>query len=227
MNIEKLIKSENLSAKDAAKVRKVLAFGSDVVDVNVNDFLHNKMKRCVYPLRYPQSYTFKIENTKGINKIFKAKHKFVYGVCSYVEKVIVLNIDHVIHSSIADIVDTLLHECAHAVAYHGYGDNGHGKKWRMVSNMFGSHPRATSKIASDSLEAKIAEEKCKYRIVYMNVADKKVELAGMCCRKLKNMDNRYMWHRKDETHGKLWLVKNEDYNKYGLDYDKLVNVIIR
>lgn len=215
----------NLSKKDADRVRAVFKIGDDAVDVNVTDFLKARNDSCKIKLK--TFYSFHIETDATVKRVFKTKTKFTYGYCDYMSNKIVLNLDHVLHSPVEAIVDTILHECAHAVDYHYYGNAGHGKTWREVSRMFGSHPRATSKILSEELAAKHAKKYVpNYKIVMFDDANYEVKVVSDCKRKLKNLRHRAM-KNDDSTLGKLWMVKSDDYERIGPNYDKLERVAFR
>jgi|GEM_PF-5281400 len=205
---------------EKARVDAVLEIGKDAVSLNVNDFLSNMNKKI--ELNIP--YEFLIMSDDAVKKELK-RSKFAYGYCDFERKEIVLNLDHVLYSDIDDIVDTLLHECAHAVAFHLYADCGHGKYWKSVSRLFGSTPKATSKLGNETLAAKHIKEK-KYKIIFLD--DRKLEVSGVssCSRRLKELRIRGM-RSIEGTRGRLWMVKMEDYKRIGLDFQKLAEVAFR
>ena len=136
----------NLTEKQKKRVDIVYNMGEEVVDKNVTDFLYAKRFACKIP-HYGSSYTFRIEKDEDIRKAMR-KNSFFYGYCNYNKKLVVLNLDHVLLSAPDEIVDTILHECAHAVDHHWLGTSGHGKNWKRVSRMFGNTPLRASKIGS-------------------------------------------------------------------------------
>jgi len=209
----------SLSAKEAKIVRAVYSVGEYAVDKNVNDYLDKNAR-----IKLRKYFEFSIESHEELSKSF-GTNKFIYGYCSYKRFKIVLHIDHVLYSSIEEIVDTILHECAHAVGYHVYGECGHGKYFRKVSRMFGSVPRATSKLSSPEIAAKHTKKE-KYKIIFLD--DRNLEVSGVyqCSRKLKDLNDRGMKNRS-KTIGKLWMVKMEDYERIGLDFQKLAEVAFR
>jgi hypothetical protein len=209
----------SLSAKEAKIIRAVYSVGKDAVDKNVNDYLVDKSR-----VEVRNYYEFSIESHEEVCKVFKTR-KFVYGYCDYNKYKIVLHIDHVLHSTIEDIVDTILHECAHAVSHHVYNERGHGKYFRKVSRMFGSVPRATSKASNPSIAAKHTKKE-KYKIIFLDDKNLRVTSVHECSRRLKNLSRRGMKNRS-ETVGKLWMTKMEDYNQFGLDFQKLAEVAFR
>lgn len=216
---------ETLSKKDAARVAAVFTMGEEVVDKNVTDFLTTRRHICKIPLKVTDSYYFKIATDKEVKKAVGSKSTFTYGYCDYNSKTIVLNLDHVLLSSVEDIVDTMLHECAHAVALHLFRDFGHGAGFRKISNIFGNEPRATSKVASEELSKKIAKAK-KYKIVVLDDNKREVEVIGSVGRKLKDIQNRWAKNRK-HTMGMLWLVKTEDFERYGNNFETISRVALR
>jgi len=208
-----------LSMEQLERVRAVYKIGKLAIDKNVNNYLIGKDK-----IVKKMDYEFCIEEHSKVSKTFKS-NKFLFGYCSYKDYKIVLHLDHVLYSSIDDIIDTLLHEAAHAVAYHIFGESGHGKYFRKVSVMFGNSPRATSKQTSPEIAAKYTKKE-KYKIIFLD--DRNLEVSGVyqCSRKLKDLHDRGMKNKK-ETIGRLWMVKMEDYKRIGLDFQKLAEVSFR
>lgn len=220
MGIETLIKTHKLSVREANRVRKVCRIGNEVVDTNVNHFLYNRKESLRVKLNFvSRSYGLKIMDEHTM----KARiNSWCYGYCDYKNKTIVLNLDHVLNSGIEEIAETILHESAHAVAYHLHGDGGHGKHWKRVSRLFGSSPLAKSPM-EENLAAKVGS---KYKLVVLNDKSYTVELVGTAGRKLKDLHNKWAAGRR-ETKGMLWLVRTEDFERYGKDFDNIANVAIR
>ena len=209
-----------LSMEQIERVRAVYKIGKLAIDKNVNNYLIGKSK-----IVKKMDYEFCIEEHSKVSKTFKS-NKFLFGYCSYKDYKIVLHLDHVLYSSIDDIIDTLLHEAAHAVAYHIFGESGHGKYFRKVSVMFGNSPRATSKQTSPEIAAKYQKEK-KYEVVFLDDIKMEVSSVYSCSRKLKNLGERFMRGNVKGTQGRLWMVKMEDYKRIGLDFQKLAEVCFR
>ena len=70
------------------------------------------------------------------------------GICNATRKTIKLSVHHIKHSSEEDIVDTMLHEIAHAFANMMWAENcGHDHRWKMVAKIIGSRPERCSKQA--------------------------------------------------------------------------------
>ncbi|AUR89253.1 metallopeptidase catalytic domain protein [Vibrio phage 1.121.O._10N.286.46.C4] len=71
-----------------------------------------------------------------------------FGYCSYRDKLVVVNWFLHRNSNKEDIVDTMLHELAHAVDNAHYGKySGHGALWKKISKELGNNPKAISKSA--------------------------------------------------------------------------------
>lgn len=67
------------------------------------------------------------------------------GCCRLKEKKIVISHFHIENNSEQVILDTLLHEFAHAIAFELYHDAGHGAKWRLVAKKIGATPNSRGK----------------------------------------------------------------------------------
>jgi hypothetical protein len=55
---------------------------------------------------------------------------------------IALNVDLLLPGNEGALVDTLVHEMAHAEAYLAHGHRGHGRLWRCIARRVGCEPRA-------------------------------------------------------------------------------------
>lgn len=68
------------------------------------------------------------------------------GRCCFESKQIIINVNHVQHTTDDELVDTLMHECAHALAGYHRGANGrwviHGPLWRKWASRLGARPRS-------------------------------------------------------------------------------------
>ena len=68
------------------------------------------------------------------------------GMCNYTSKKISLTKKYAMAMTRAQIMNTLNHEIAHALA--GY-EAGHGPKWRAIAKQLGATPRATTSLTAD------------------------------------------------------------------------------
>lgn len=59
---------------------------------------------------------------------------------------IALNIDLFLQGNERHLEETLLHEMAHAEAWLGHGERGHGPVWRSIARRVGCEPRALSRV---------------------------------------------------------------------------------
>jgi predicted SprT family Zn-dependent metalloprotease len=65
--------------------------------------------------------------------------KTYWGYCRYNIQRITLQSDYALHGPVADVVDTILHEIAHALVGKGHG---HGPKWRAMARKIGAKPKS-------------------------------------------------------------------------------------
>jgi|TARA_R110002167_G_scaffold43978_1_gene132635 predicted SprT family Zn-dependent metalloprotease len=75
------------------------------------------------------------------------KKKIALGTCSYNRKKIYLAEWYVELNDKDEVMDTILHEIAHALAYHRHGSagRGHGRIWKSVCREIGAKPERCSK----------------------------------------------------------------------------------
>ncbi len=69
--------------------------------------------------------------------------KNALGDCNYIMKRIRISRHHIAGSSVDLVVDTILHEIAHAIDFENRGRSGHDAEWRRVAVSVGATPRAT------------------------------------------------------------------------------------
>ena len=65
------------------------------------------------------------------------------GACFPHRRYIQISEHHIIHNHWEKVLDTLLHELAHALVWVHYGEKGHGARWRAMAQKLGATPRAT------------------------------------------------------------------------------------
>jgi predicted SprT family Zn-dependent metalloprotease len=68
------------------------------------------------------------------------------GVCQYKTKIIRISRHHIQNATDAEIIDTIRHEVAHAIAAK-QGDRLHGPIWQSVALKLGANPRPTAKVS--------------------------------------------------------------------------------
>ena len=73
--------------------------------------------------------------------------KVALGTCSYNRKLIYLAEWYVELNDKDEVMDTILHEIAHALAYHRHGSTGrgHGRIWKSICREIGAKPERCSK----------------------------------------------------------------------------------
>lgn len=69
----------------------------------------------------------------------RSKRRF--GLCSYRDRTIQLSGYLVALNNKDEVLDTILHEIAHAIANHAFGCHGHGAVWKMVCREIGARPK--------------------------------------------------------------------------------------
>ena len=79
-------------------------------------------------------------------RLVYGKAKNTLGTCYWIKKFIRISKYHLEKSSKNAMVDTLLHEIAHAISYERDKNTGHNYKWKQVCKEIGAEP---SRLASD------------------------------------------------------------------------------
>lgn len=79
----------------------------------------------------------------------KSRAKMRYGYCNYRTKTLSVSTRLLEHASKEQIIDTVLHEVAHALAGRG---TGHGPKWKNVARELGAKPNACGGASYDKYD---------------------------------------------------------------------------
>lgn len=139
------------------------------------------------------------------------RKKYALGVCNFLNKDIVIDINHVKENDWNDVLDTVMHEVAHALAGVEISPKGrmmgHGKRWKTWAKRLGATPSAKAKFTSNESDDRI-HRGSKYVILYVD--GDYCELVSSCDRKLKNL-NRRMMPKRPNTTGKLFFMHAEMY----------------
>lgn len=68
-----------------------------------------------------------------------------HGACNWKTRTISLSLPVTLRADECVVIDTILHEIAHATAFHHYGDRTHGPAWRREARRLGIvTPQATA-----------------------------------------------------------------------------------
>lgn len=152
----------------------------------------------------------------------------VLGLCNLSRRVITINSEYAARAPREAVRDTILHECAHALAGIEMSRNGrrmaHGKHWKMWARRVGANPNATkctSKLGEFGED--IAANKISKPPKWVVVADRgdhleKVSEAG---RRMKDIGKKLVKGDRS-TLGKLWMVERRHWDMYKGNRDKIV-----
>lgn len=128
---------------------------------------------------------------------FNTRCKRILGRCFFQKELIELSAHYVELNTEEEVLDTIRHEIAHALAYINDGDAGHGPKWKEWCLKTGASPE---RIATDVV---MPERKWQCCLVVKGVV---VERLNWFAYRKSNISRRYMRGRKEETLGRLqWL----------------------
>jgi hypothetical protein len=104
--------------------------------------------RIICDLRLKHPKWMELMKTSGYKAIVVNKKANYFGQCDYRKKTVCINLHLHKNSSEEQIVDTMLHEIAHALDYLVDGkSSGHGTHWKSISGQLGNTPKAKSKSA--------------------------------------------------------------------------------
>lgn len=149
-----------------------------------------------------------------------------FGTCYFFKKVIKIHMYLSKHSSKKELLDTILHEFAHAIDFEKNGkSSGHGKPWKNIMNELGLKPNRCGKV-NTVIPGKYAfvvkHNENTYEYVSTKHRKKRYINTG------EKLPFTYLIGRKKETAGKcmylLWEDFIEKYNsgKVELNYKKML-----
>lgn len=136
------------------------------------------------------------------------------GVCKLTLKEICISRYHIKNNSTEVVLDTLLHELAHAIAYELYREKGHGKCWQKVAIDIGAKPNATGDF--------ILPESPWALVTYCEKTETVQKIASRYRRNRKIKD--YLLKGKPDTKGKLYYLKSKEFELFNLgkmDFEQL------
>jgi len=126
------------------------------------------------------------------------------GICRISEKSISISRNHIHNNSIETIEDTIKHEFAHAIAFHLYGDKGHGLGWKKVAIKLGARARARANFNLPSAP---------WVLVHRCPNTQRVKLLSERFRRNKKIKH-YFLSGQPETKGQLYFIKHSDYLEF-------------
>lgn len=130
------------------------------------------------------------------------------GLCSYEKKTIFLSRQWAEFLGLERIIDTILHEIAHAMTQ---GD-GHGSKWKRACVMIGANPsRTASDITPEEINRFNIANRSKYAIIH-HLEDGNVEFICEMKRIGKSLYGSKLRDRPEST-GRLYYVEYRHIGK--------------
>lgn len=127
------------------------------------------------------------------------------GVCKLHKKEICVSKHHLINSP-AVILDTLLHEFAHAIAFELFAETGHGRKWKEIAILIGATPKATGRFKMPDTRWTLVSY-CNKQQVVEKVAER--------YRRNKNI-KRFSIKGRPMTKGKLFYLTTHEFTQFEL-----------
>jgi predicted SprT family Zn-dependent metalloprotease len=127
------------------------------------------------------------------------------GLCNYTHRTITINPEYIEKGRDEDVLDTILHELAHAIAVHKFGKKarGHGYLWKSVCREVGADPTRTKDDVGFEFEARV-QAKWVLRHKFTGEVFQRYPKKP----RVKNWSQRYICGRKHETLGRLEVAIN-------------------
>lgn len=141
-------------------------------------------------------------------RLLKKSAYRTYGQCRYRDRTLAINQTLCRVGKEEEVLDTMLHEIAHALAYHRHGECcRHDYRWKRICREIGASPTRLANGKTDITEHVVARSRKKLLYAIMNVETgviyaKKARIPkGFQLNKINR--DRYMIGKKHETLGKL------------------------
>ena len=149
-------------------------------------------------IKYPFLSDWKIE-------LDSAKRRA--GACHVKNKTVSISEWHILHNDENVVVDTILHEFAHAIAYELHKDISHGPRWKSIAKLIGATPKSTGRFnLPDS----------PWMLVSVCKETKTLEKIAPRYRRNKKIRNYFMKGRPS-TKGKLYYLSMNEYEGFSLN----------
>lgn len=131
--------------------------------------------------------------------------KRAFGLCNYTDRTIELSRIMTANQSREQILDTILHECAHALT----PGKGHGPEWKRMARQLGCVPKSTGRLSEDGQEklSQVAPWAMMFGDEVVRVFHKRPT------RTMQKLSSMYLRGRKSETYGKLRIVPNPQFKR--------------
>lgn len=131
--------------------------------------------------------------------------KRAFGMCNYTDRTIELSRIMTANQSHENILDTLLHECAHALTPGA----GHGPEWRRMAVRMGCVPRSTGRASTETRERlnSVAPWAMMFNDEVIRVYHKRPT------RTMQKLSTMYLRGRRTETYGQLRIVPNPQFKR--------------
>ncbi len=126
------------------------------------------------------------------------------GACIPGKKRIQLSRHHIKLNTKDIIMDTLLHEIAHAIAWERHESIRHGAIWQSIAKALGATPKATSQFEYPQAP---------WIFVYRNPEKKQFKKLGQRFRKSKNVKN-FVVIGKPESLGHVGYISRKEYEAW-------------
>lgn len=128
------------------------------------------------------------------------------GVCRLAQKKIGISIWHVKNNCESTVLDTLLHEFAHAIAFELFQETGHGVRWKQIAKELGATPKATGQFNLPQPPWIL--------VTYCSI-EKLVERIAPRFRRNKNI-KKYAIRGRPNTKGNLYYLNAEELTQFEL-----------
>jgi len=126
------------------------------------------------------------------------------GSCRASERFITLSEYHIEHNEKEIVLDTILHEIAHAICYEYYRDISHGKNWKKIAKEIGATPRSKGYFNTPGAP---------WTIVHIDIEKRSVKHVADRFRRTKRLSDFYI-KNDPSTKGQLYYLKSEEFNLY-------------
>lgn len=133
------------------------------------------------------------------------RRKKALGICSYKKKTIELSEILTPTQTVDDVIDTILHEVAHALTP---GD-GHGPKWKAVAKSLGCSGSVTGQLSDDAHEE--LTKSAPWIMVYNGRVIK--SFFKKPTRTIRKLPTMYLRSCKEESLGKLRIIPNPEFKR--------------
>lgn len=126
------------------------------------------------------------------------------GLCRAGDKMILVSRHHFELNDRETVIDTILHELAHAICFEQYGNHRHDNRWKQIARTIGAKDRASGRFNTATAP---------WQLVHFCPRSGRLKAVAERHRRNKSIAKYHLRNRSD-TKGQLYFMRTNDYRQF-------------